>query len=374
MQRLSTTLLALSAISAFAQNKQSLTPPTNGYVITGEFQGAAHRKIYLRETSFYKGVNALDSTVADKTGKFIFKGMVEEPTYYEITTDGKNGYISFILENSKIKITRNTDSIWIKGSKEEDISQRLKELSMYGQLKEVDKAYDKAKADGDTAAIKIIELQYQQLLRKRLEVFKEFISSYPAAVVSVGLLGEFLMLDSLNEAEELLRKFENSNVSNLGQLSFFKNKIEVLKRLSIGALAPDFILPDIFGNSIKLSSFRGKYVLLDFWASWCLPCRRENPNLVNVYNKYRDENFAIISVSIDQDKQDWLQAIKKDNMTWINVSDLKGSNESLVQRMYVASGIPDNYLIDPNGKIIAKRILGDELNKRLGDLFTVIQR
>ena len=140
---------------------------------------------------------------------------------------------------------------------------------------------------------------------------KEFISSYPTAVVSVGLLGDFLMLDKLNEAEELLKKFENSNVSNLGQLRFFKNKIEVLKRLSIGALAPDFIQPDIFGNSVKLSSFRGKYVLLDFWASWCLPCRRENPNLVNVYNKYGDKNFTIISVSIDEDKQDWLQAIKK---------------------------------------------------------------
>ncbi len=368
MQKLFTTLLSLSAICALGQNKQLVTPQTNGYIISGELQGAGHKKIYLREISFYKDENALDSTIADKRGKIIFKGTVEEPTYYEITTDGKNGYISFILENSKIKITRNTDSIWVTGSKEEDISQRLKELSMYAQLKEVYKVYDKAKADGDTAAIRIIQLQKQQLLRKRLEVFKEFISSYPTALVSVGLLGEFLVLDSLNQAEELLKKFENSNVSNLGQLEFFKNKIEVLKRLSIGALAPDFILPDIFGNSVKLSSFRGKYVLLDFWASWCLPCRRENPNLVNVYNKYGVKNFSIISVSIDVDKQDWLQAIKKDNMTWINVSDLKGSNKSLVPGMYGASGIPDNYLIDPNGKIVAKRLLGDELNKRLEDL------
>ena len=368
MQKTFTTLLALSTISASAQNKQLATPPINGYFIIGEFQGAAHKKIYLREISFYKDVNALDSTVADKTGKFIFKGKVEEPTYYEITTDGKNGYISFILENSKIKIARNTDSIWVMGSREEDISQRLNELSMYPQLKEVDKAYDKAKVDGDTASARFVELQKQQLLRKRLEVFTEFISSYPTAVVSVGLLGEFLMLDSLNEAEQLLRKFECSNVSNLGQLRFFKNKIEVLKSLSVGALAPDFTQPDVLGNPVKLSSFRGKYVLLDFWASWCHPCRRENPNLVNVYGKYSDKNFTIISVSIDQNKQDWLQAIKKDNMTWINVSDLKASNKSLVQRMYVASGIPDNYLIDPNGKIIAKRLLGDELDKGLENL------
>jgi thiol-disulfide isomerase/thioredoxin len=365
MQKMLTVLLALSPIPALAQNKQLVTAPTNGYVITGKFKGAAHKKIYLRENSFYKDVNAVDSTVADKTGKFIFKGVVEEPTYYEITTDGKNGYISFILENSKIKITGSTDSIWIAGSKEEEISQSLNTLSMYSQLKAVDKAYDKAIAEGDTAATRIVQLQKQQLLRKRVEIFKEFISSYPRAVVSVGLLGEFLMLDSLNEAEELLEKFENSNVSNLGQLRFFKNKIEVLKSLSIGTLAPDFTQPDAFGNPVTLSSFRGKYVLLDFWASWCLPCRRENPNLVNVYNKYSDKNFTIISVSIDQDKQDWLQAIKNDNMIWINVSDLKGSNKSLVQRTYVASGIPDNYLIDPNGRIIAKRLLGEELNKRL---------
>jgi thiol-disulfide isomerase/thioredoxin len=370
MQKMFTTLLILVAISALAQNKQLVTPLTNGYIITGEFQGATHKKIYLRENSFYKDVYTLDSTIADKTGKFFFKGMVEEPTYYEIATDGKNGYISFILENSKIKITRNTDSIWVTGSKEEDIAQRLNQLSIYPQfqLKEFDKAYDKAKADSDTTALRIIQQQKEQLYRKRLEVLKEFISSYPTAVVSVGLLGDFLMLDSLNQAEELLKKFEKSNVSNLGQLRFFKNKIEVLKRLSIGALAPDFIQPDVFGNSVKLSSFRGKYVLLDFWASWCLPCRQENPNLVNVYNKYSDKDFTIISVSIDQNKDDWLQAIKKDNMTWINVSDLQTSNKSLVQRMYVASGIPDNYLIDPNGKIIAKRLLGDELNKRLEGL------
>lgn len=368
MQKIFTTILALSAISALAQNKQLVTSSTNGYIITGEFQGATHKKIYLRQNSFYKDVYTLDSTVADKTGEFIFKGVVDEPTYYEIITDGKNGYISFILENSKIKITRNTDSIWVTGSKEEDIAQKLNKLSMYPQLKEFDEAYDKAKADNDTTAIRIIQQQKEQLLKKRLEVLKEFISSYPTAVVSVGLLGEFLMLDSLNQAEELLKKFENSNVSNLGQLRFFKNKIEVLKSLSIGALAPDFIEPDVFGNSVELSSFRGKYVLLDFWASWCLPCRRENPNLVNVYNKYGGKKFSIISVSIDVNKQDWLQAIKKDNMTWINVCDLEGSNKSLVQRVYVASGIPDNYLIDPKGKIIAKRLLGDELNKRLEDL------
>jgi len=355
-------------MSALGQPKQ-IAPPTTGYVISGELGQASLKKIYLRENSYYKSENALDSTIADVNGKFIFKGTVGEPTFYEITTEGNGLYVSFILENSKIKITGNAQSILVTGSEEENIAQTLNKLSMYPHLRELDKAYDKAAAEGDTTAIRIIQQQKQQLLKKRLEVFKQFISSYPTAVVSVGLLGEFLMLDSLNDAEELLKKFETSHVSNRGQLTFLKTKIEALKRLSVGSPAPDFVLPDAFGNSVKLSSFRGKYVLLDFWASWCLPCRRENPNLVHVFSKYGDKNLSIISVSIDLNKQDWLGAIKKDGMMWINVSDLKDYHNSLVQRLYVASGIPDNYLIDPNGKIVAKRLLRDELNTRLETLF-----
>ena len=186
--------------------------------------------------------------------------------------------------------------------------------------------------------------------------------------MSVNLLSSFLDMDMLDVAEDLTKKFEKSKVSNLSLLKFYKERMEVLKRLSTGAIAPDFIQPDMLGSSVKLSSFRGKYVLLDFWASWCLPCRRENPNLVNLYHRYSNKNFTIISVSIDWDKQDWLQAITKDNMTWINVSELKGSKGSLVTKMYGVMSIPDNYLIDPYGKIIGKRLLGDELNMRLENL------
>ncbi len=136
---------------------------------------------------------------------------------------------------------------------------------------------------------------------------------------------------------------------------------------AIGSKAMDFTQNDVNGKPVSLSSYRGKYVLIDFWASWCRPCRMENPNVVAAYNQYKGKNFTVLGVSLDQSKDNWLQAIKADNLTWTQVSDLQYWSNAVAQ-MYRIQSIPQNLLIDPNGLIIAKNLRGEELNARLKEL------
>ena len=135
-----------------------------------------------------------------------------------------------------------------------------------------------------------------------------------------------------------------------------------------GELAAEIIQPNQEGENVKLSDFRGKYVLLDFWASWCGPCRRENPNVVEAYNKYKDKNFTILAVSLDSSKEAWAKAVAKDALTWEQVCDLKGW-KSPIAALYGVRGIPSNFLIDPSGNIIAIKLRGEDLHKKLSELF-----
>lgn len=147
-------------------------------------------------------------------------------------------------------------------------------------------------------------------------------------------------------------------------------RIALVKKTSEGVEAQDFTQPDVDGKPVKLSDYRGKYVLIDFWASWCAPCRRENPNLVRSYAKYQKKGFEILGVSMDKaaDKSKWLKAIQDDGLTWRQVGDLKGW-ENEAGAMYDVKAIPMNFLVDPNGKIIAKYLRGEELDKKLAEIF-----
>jgi len=214
------------------------------------------------------------------------------------------------------------------------------------------------------------EKKYNAILKEIQRIETAFIRDNPNSYVSLdivrntgGSIPNVEVLDSLFKS--LTERVRNSTLGK--ELS---ERIDKLKLVAVGAMAPDFTQMTPDNRPVKLSDFKGKYVLIDFWASWCGPCRAENPNVVKVYNQYKDRGFTILGISLDNEKarEAWLKAITKDQLTWTQVSDLKGwYNE--VAALYSVKAIPQNFLIDPSGKIIAKNLRGGELEVKLKEIF-----
>lgn len=199
-----------------------------------------------------------------------------------------------------------------------------------------------------------------------------FIKNNPNSYVAINMLKERAnpkaLAENRDQVEASFNRFSREMKQSLAGQDIAK-KLEVTARIAPGKMAPDFTMNDTLGNPVSLSSFKGKYVLLDFWASWCTPCRYENPSVVKAYNEFKDKNFTILAVSLDgpKAKQAWLDAIHKDGLTWTHVSDLQFWNSAAVQ-LYGVSSVPMNYLIGPDGKIIATHLRGEALGKKLKEL------
>jgi peroxiredoxin len=369
-------LIALAFVSC-SENKQSenLTDEhkateTKGYTIDCDFGGVDISKAYLSQ--YVKGNWEHKDSADVVEGKFSFYGELELPEVWYIKFDDKQAYVSLFVENSKISIsgaTLNRDSIAISGSSIHDALTKFIN-GQEGFYKEIDKMeidYMAAKEIEDTATMNQITLDYDVVSERINEYIVKYVGDNTSSVIAPYLAVSNLMRDfTANQIDSTLKTFSDDIGASKYILSM-QEKSAKMRTTEIGAVAPLFTQNDPEGNPISLESFRGNYLLIDFWASWCGPCRKENPNVVAAYNKYHDMGFDIIGVSLDDNGEKWIAAIDKDGLTWPQVGDLNGwANE--VGQLYGVNSIPHSILLDKEGVIIAKNLREEELHEKLEEV------
>jgi peroxiredoxin len=346
-------------------------------------QTAASAKAYL----IYRSAGSVitDSAAVDN-GAFKFMGTATDPIRAQLVLDHKGEGLAKLgrdadmvivyLEKGDISLTAN-DSVknaMFTGSKLNDENKAYKALTQapdkdiamlnaeYSSAPE-DKKNDQDFKDG-------LQARYNKIMETKHTLQQQFIRQYPDSYISLLVLMEQSGNDIDVATVEPVYKSLSASVRNTAAGLEFAKAIDAERTTAVGAVAPVFTQNDVNDKPVSLTDFRGKYVLVDFWASWCGPCRGENPNVVKAYNQYKDKNFTVLGVSLDRPgkKDDWLAAIKADGLVWTQVSDLKFWDND-VAKLYGIKSIPQNYLLDPTGKIIAKNLRGDELNKKLAALF-----
>jgi len=365
-------LLTLSAFAFISSDAQKAN-------ITGTIHFSEPvQMIYL---SYSTGGDRVTDSTKPNNGKFHFTADVAEPTAamlmvrFEPVAGQERPHVErtqLFMEpgNINIAVKDSLQLAKVSGSKSQKAFESLKKLEKpYSEKEEtLSNKYREYYAAKDTAAMKSLEKEFDNLSKEKDEkVYHQYITQNPNSPLALYVLNQYAGYDLDAKKVEPLFNMLPAATRKLPSAVAFKERIETAKKTAVGAMAMDFTQNDTLDKPVSLSDFKGKYVLIDFWASWCGPCRAENPNVVKAYQQYKDKGFTILGISLDNNKDAWMKAIEHDQLSWTQVSDLKYWNNEVAQQYGIRS-IPANLLLDKNGKIIARNLRGEDLVKKLAEL------
>ena len=357
-------IITIVALFVSCENK-------NNFNINGTFNGYENSKLYLirlvdGDKIVYDSTNILE-------GNFAFSGYLDFPEIFYISIEEQKSNIPVFVEPSEMKIEIKIDSAGkietiISGSYAQKIYDSYnKQMDFFYEIDRniYENIFKEAKAANDEQNLNYAD----SLFTINDDAKKEFLISYAFNnnnVASAYIIYKNAYFFDLNSLDSITGNFDKS-VHGSTYYNKLTERIKVLKRVDIGEPIIDFTSNDTSGNPVALSSLKGKYLLMDFWASWCGPCRRENPNIVSVYNDYKEKKFDVIGISFDNDEEKWKQAIIDDGLAWTHVSDLKRW-DCEAKKLYGVRSIPHSILVDPDGNIIAKNLNGEKLREKISEL------